>query len=153
MKAVLGLLALASGVAIAAPAKAPPQQIVVDLTLTPRAAARLADLNEGITISAMYGGEATKARARQADDMGEIWLGMDRKTVVGKAQRVIVPVKTIRRDRFSWVVGGQPKLLINIFTARQRLPNNLITCDIFDGPLADGIAQPIKIACDLIGGS
>lgn len=147
MKTAIGLASLALCAAASAPL---PKEIIVDLTLTPRAAEKLSAMDEGITIAAMYDGEPTRAHRKQVDEMGMIALGMDRVTVTGKAQRVVVPIRKLDRVRVAWVVGGQPHLLINVFTARRKNPDNLLNCDIYDGPLADIRGKPIAIKCDLI---
>jgi hypothetical protein len=147
MKRALAMAALAGLLIAAGP---PPARIVLDIKLTPRAAAKLAQLGESITVSAMYEGKPTARHKRKADNMGQIDLGQDRITVPGKSQRAVVPTKGLKLARLSWIKGSKPRLLINVYTARRKHPDNLLNCGIYEGPLSAVAGKPIPIACDLI---
>jgi hypothetical protein len=145
VKVFAGLAAAALCIGASAPL---PTALVIDVTLTPRAAQRLAALGEGITIAAYHDGEPTKAHVKQADKMYRIALGIDRLTVSGRAQRVTMPLAKLDRSRLSWVV--EPHLLINVVSAMHKKPLNLLDCGNYDGPLAGVRGKPIAIKCDLI---
>ena len=142
-------VALAAGALCIGAAAPLPTALVVDITLTPRAAHKLAALGEGLTIAAYHDGEPSKAHVKQANKMYRIELGRDELTVAGKAQRVLMALAKLDRSRASWVVGG-PHLLINVFSARRKDPYNILNCDPYDGSLADVRGKPIAIKCDLI---
>ncbi|MCK8783636.1 hypothetical protein M0638_04475 [Roseomonas sp. NAR14] len=124
----------------------------VAVTLSPRAAARLAALGESITVAAYYSGEPTRAARRHADRMGQINLGAERADLPGAGGTARLTGRNIRLAEIAWVENRAVQVLVNVFSARRRNPDNLLDCGIHEGALAEAAARsPIPIACRLIG--
>ncbi len=121
----------------------------VDITFSQKAAARLAALRENIIVSASYSGDPAPGAEKHTDEIGRIPLGIENIESSGKAGTVIVPGTKIKRNRIAWVKG--PVLLnVNVYSARHSGPDNILTCDFFDGNLEDAVRKPIALHCSLI---
>ena len=49
-------------------------------------------------------------------------------------------------------VKGDPEVLVNVYSARKTHENNLLSCGIYQGPVAMAQKKPVDIQCDLIEG-
>lgn len=127
------------------PAAAKGGSYKVQLTFTPGAQAKLRDLGEKVTIANMFYGTPKDAAA--AGDDGQFQLGEVMRDVAPQNQIVTIAEPTL--DKVS-EIDGKPMLLINVYSARQKAPDNLLNCGIFDDTLAKAEALPIQIECDLI---
>jgi hypothetical protein len=144
----MGLMIL---LALAQPAlaAAPSYGFRVAVTLSPKAAALLQAKHEGIVVSAMYTGEPTPAKMNQAEEDGTISLGTEDVTIPGAPGIAVITGKTVIVAHLSWVKAFD--VLINVYSARRSSPDNLLDCGIFQDTVAKAQAQPIPIACKLIG--
>ncbi|TBW37580.1 hypothetical protein EYW49_10745 [Siculibacillus lacustris] len=122
----------------------------VDVSLSPRALARLTQLREGIVVSALYYGEATRAARKKADEMGQIALGDEKALLPATGGRAAIRGANFDPRKVDWVVDRKAMVNINVFTARRSDPNNLLSCDLFDDALTLAVAGPIPISCKLI---
>ena len=121
----------------------------VHVTLSQRAAAKLASTSEAMIVSASYSGAPKPSAEKHADEVGQINLGAENVEAAGKAGTVHVPGAKVNRDHLSWVEG--PIMLnVNVYSARHAGPDNILSCDIFDGPLQDAVRKPISLNCSLI---
>lgn len=121
----------------------------VQITLSPKAAATLAKLSEGIVASATYAGEPVPAAIQHADQIGQIDLGTETVESSGKAGTVQITGTKVKRARIAWIKG--PVLLnVNVYSARRSGPDNILACDFFDGTLQQAVRQPISLHCSLI---
>lgn len=121
----------------------------VAITLSQKAAEKLAALHENIIVSASYSGDPAPGAEKHADEIGRIPLGIENIEAPGKAGSVSVPGTKIKRNRFAWVKG--PVLLnVNVYSARHSGPDNILACDFFDGNLEDAVRKPISLHCSLI---
>ena len=158
-KAVLGsLLALAiagsafgAGPVAGAGAKGAPANLGFDLEirLSKQATHELARRKEGLTVSASYYGDPTPAGKRHANQVGLIDLGQESFTLRGISGPARVTGATVDRKRLGWI-AGPPMVNVNIFTSRRSSPDNLVTCDIIDGPVARVAKARTVLACGLI---
>jgi hypothetical protein len=145
------ILVLVALVLLTLPIKAAEDSLAfsVEITLSQKAAAKLAALHEGIIVSASYSGDPAPGAEKHTDEIGRIDLGRDEIEVPGKAGTVRVPGTKIKRDHFAWVKG--PVLLnVNVYSARHTGPDNILACDFFDGNLQDAIRKPMSLHCSLI---
>lgn len=144
-------LAVAFGLA-SIPAHADQQQygFTVNVTLSPKAAARLAKLKEGVAVAAYYGGEPVPARMKEGGESGEISLDTETITLSSTGGPAAITGRHVDTSRLSWIKGGVAQVLINVFSARRSSPDNLLDCGIFEGSVAKARSAPIKIACKLI---
>jgi predicted small lipoprotein YifL len=118
----------------------------VDLTLTPRAIAKLKEMGEKVTVSSMFLGLAAKPEPNSA---GPLDLGQLQRDVEPENQTVAITAPPFAPSRLKEITG-KPLLLINVVSARVRSPDNLLDCGIFEDTLEKAVSAPIEIACDLI---
>lgn len=146
------LILAATGTCLAGSAYSPAQNTLafsVEITLSTKAAARLAALHENIIVSADYSGDPAPGAEKHTDEIGRIPLGIENIETPGKAATVRVPGTKIKRNRFAWIKG--PVLLnVNVYSARRSGPDNILACDFFDGNLEDAIRKPMSLHCSLI---
>lgn len=122
----------------------------VDVSLSPKAAARLAALNEKITVAAYWFGEPTKAARRHANEMGQISLGTEEIRIPGNGGRAQMTGQAAQAEHFVWVQDGAVQVNVNVYSARQSGPNNILACDLFEDSAALAHSRPIPLLCKLI---
>lgn len=120
----------------------------LQLTLTPRAAARLAGMGEKVTVNAMFYGDFKPGR-EPAEGADGVDLGEDMINVEPANARVVVTGAGFDPTRLG-EVQGSPQVLVNVFTARLKHADNLIDCGVYQGPITMAQARPVDIKCDLI---
>jgi hypothetical protein len=121
----------------------------IELSFSPRTLAKLRELGEKVTVSNFYYGMAAPGAGAKAETMGQVGLGDNAMQVEPVNQIVRVSVSPLDPAKLK-DIEGEPKLLINVFTARKAAPDNLINCGIYDDNLARAEAAPLAIDCDLI---
>jgi hypothetical protein len=132
-----------------AAAPASPYAFEVRLTLTPRAAEKLAGANERVIVAGMYWGVPNEAARPVADEIGQIPLGEDFVEVAPENATITVPAANFEPDQVQHV-DGAPQVLVNVYSARKTHEDNLLNCGIYEGPVAMAQKQPVDIQCDLI---
>ncbi|HEY3990426.1 MAG TPA: hypothetical protein VGM02_14085 [Acidobacteriaceae bacterium] len=148
------LIALCFGVPLTLSAGSPhtknePYAFQVRITLSDKAAATLKRLDEGIVISASYSGDPKPSAKQHADEIGSIPLGVQNVEIPGRPATVIVSGSHVKRGRVAWIRG--PVLLnVNAYSARRSGPDNILSCDFFDGRLRDATRRTVPIHCSLI---
>ena len=121
----------------------------VQVLLSPKAAAKLAALSEKIVIAATYSGEPVPSAEKHANQIGQIDLGAEHAEVPGKSATVHITGDKLKRERLVWIKG--PVLLnVNVYSARHSGPDNILSCDFFDGNLREAAAKPLALHCALI---
>jgi hypothetical protein len=121
----------------------------VQVSLSPKAAAKLAALSESIVIAATYSGEPVPSAEKHANQIGQIDLGAEHAEIPGKSATVHISGDKLKRERLAWIRG--PVLLnVNVYSARRSGPDNILSCDFFDGNLRDAAAKPPALHCALI---
>jgi hypothetical protein len=147
--ATCGAAALAAG--FAQKGKTQPEfGFDVQVVLSPKAAARMAELKEGLQVWASYSGDPVPSAKKYTDQLGRIDLGRETIEAPGKSGTVEVTGAKVARDRLKWIAG--PVLLnVNVGSAWKSGPMNILDCDFFDGDLKDAVRkQPVKLRCFLI---
>ena len=120
----------------------------VDVTLSAKAAARLASPKEGIVVSASFEGEPTPTARRHAGEDGHAELGSSKVEIPGRDGEAVLHGTTASMP-LRWI-RGPVQLNVNVFSARHSSPDNVLSCDIFEGPLEHAIGQAIPLHCSLI---
>lgn len=139
--APLGLVALPAFAADSSPTYS------VTITLSPAAEKKITEMKEGITVSAMYNLEAGP---RVKDGM-PLLIGEETLQLRGNGTVTASKIKFDKKEMAKGKKGAEPSLLINVYTSRLVSQDNLLNCDLFDGPLSQiPRDQPIKIMCKLI---
>ena len=155
MWATLGVSALAAGLAMAGSARAAPDWTVgpnfsVAVSLSPKAAARLAHPKETIMISADFYGDANAKGQRMQNDGGQIVLAPSQKDEIARAGVAQFHGPRYDKTKLAYVDDGL-QVLINVFSGRHSSPDNLLDCDFFQDKIEVAAAATIPIHCKLIG--
>jgi hypothetical protein len=143
-----GLMAIVATTTLAAPG---PFGFTVDVTLSPKAAARLAALHESITIAASYYGDPAPAAMRHADEVGQINLGRQEVEISGAGGAGVVDGSGVRRARLAWLAKPEPEVNVNVYSSRHSGPDNLLDCAFFQDLVSVAARHPVQLACKLIG--
>jgi len=121
----------------------------VHISLSSKAAAKLAATSEALIVSASYSGNPIPAAEKEANEIGQIDLGIENVEASGKSGSVYVTGTKVNRDHLRWLKG--PVLLnVNVYSARRSGPDNILACDFFDGKLEDAVRKPLSLHCSLI---
>ena len=121
----------------------------VHISLSSKAAAKLAATSEAMIVSASYSGNPIPAAEKEANEIGQIDLGIENVEASGKSGSVYVTGTKVNRDHLRWLKG--PVLMnVNVYSARRSGPDNILACDFFDGKLEDAVRKPLSLHCSLI---
>jgi hypothetical protein len=121
----------------------------VQITLSAKATVRLRKSSEGIIASARYYGYPNPGWEKYADEVGQIPVGAELVQLPGNNGSVVIKGTKVNRKRLPWL-QGPPSVNVNVFSARRSGPDNILTCDFFDGNVSDAQEHPIAIHCSLI---
>lgn len=154
-RAIVLAAGLASLPATVAHAVEPPPKFSVVLTMSPSSLAKLRTLKEQVTVSAHYYGMPTPAAEQKKipNEMGEVDLGYEEQTRPPASGRETFDFtgRTFQTKKTKWVEPGTAGVLINVYSARKVSDDNFLDCGVFQDRLELANAQPIEIACKLIG--
>lgn len=119
----------------------------VQITLSPKAAAKLSSSGETITIAAMYGGPAKPGVPTEGDGM--VFAGEELSVTAGAGN--VLQGGIMLDEKEVAKIDGEVELLINVYTSRTKFEDNLLSCGIWQDKLS-AIPQdtPIPISCALI---
>ncbi|WP_159589738.1 hypothetical protein [Chelativorans xinjiangense] len=123
----------------------------LEVTLSEKAAAKLAAEKEGIVAFASYYGDPKRGAEKHADEIGQIDLTQQDEEVEisGSGGRAHISGAKVDTKRLDWL-AGPAKVNVNIASARKSSSDNLLDCDFIDGALADVRKAPITLHCYLI---
>lgn len=124
-----------------------PNAFEVQLSLTPRAVDKLVATGEQVTVASMYWGEPKPGV--ETDEIGQIPLGAETVDVAPGNAAVLSPGTGFDAARLADVAGA-PQVLVNVYSARKTHEDNLLSCGIYEGPVAMAQQRPVEIQCDLI---
>jgi hypothetical protein len=148
------LIAAAALLLLTPPAPAQQDQPIifafdVRITLSDLAAERLRTTREGIVVSAYYTGDPLPSAENRANQIGTIDLGAENREVIGAEGLVRITGKKIDLRRLDWIKG--PVMLnVNVYSARRTNPDNILSCDFFDGKLSSAVRKTPTLHCTLI---
>ncbi|MFL1873980.1 hypothetical protein ACIKT0_01940 [Hansschlegelia beijingensis] len=140
----------AAAVLAAAPAFAgasPPEGLTIAVELSPKAQSRLAELGEGIVASAFYFGPPAKGAARRVSPSGQVEVPLDE---IAVQPRGVTRIPAAPADARRWI-AGEPRINVNLYTARRKSADNLLDCAPFEGAVPKAADWPVRMACKLIG--
>lgn len=141
--AMLAVLGAASG----SPALAQDTAIRLALRFDEATLTLLQGMNEWVTVSAYYFAYDAAADAPVEED-GSVYLG-------GETVQIYPADQTVTLSGPGAFPPGwtdAPQINVNVFTARFAAEDNLIWCDLVEGPVADVTAADNVISCTLIAG-
>lgn len=152
MKLECIIVATAMPLAFSFPCSARDGNMGVDIhvSLSKKAAAKLAADKEGILAFASYYGDPSKKGKKHADELGQIDLSSSEESVEisGKGGPLRISGKFVDRKLIQRV-DGPVKINVNVISARKSSPNNILTCDLIDGPLSEAQKAPLAVHCGL----
>ena len=142
--------ALSTAVSTPAAGPAHPLARTVRVTVSPAAQAQLTQMRERIIVRPYWYGEPGPGVPTQTEE-GYVDIGEGADVIVpavgGDARLDATGVATDWATRVG--AGGQAMLNINAFSAREGGPDNVLGCDLYDGPAATA-PEPIAIHCRLL---
>ncbi|HEV2133038.1 MAG TPA: hypothetical protein VGR47_02125 [Terracidiphilus sp.] len=78
-----------------------------------------------------------------------IWLGEVEGEFMPGSLTTFNRIK-LDQSRLKWVDHRGPQLLINVFSGRKSSPDNLLSCDTYEGSLQSVQGRDVEIFCKLI---
>jgi hypothetical protein len=123
----------------------------INVTLSKKAAAKLASQKEGIIAFASYYGDPKRGAERHANEIGQIDLTPqdEQVDIPGSGGSAHISGANIDAKRLDWL-AGPAKVNLNVASARKSSSDNLLACDFIDGALVDVRKAPITLHCSLI---
>jgi len=121
----------------------------VVVNLTPTAAETLGQAGEAITVSAWYYADPRPGSEANANPIGVIDLGTEELALVGMGGTAALGLAPLDTAAYA-DIGGPVFVNINVVSARRTAPENLLSCDFFDGPVSRAAAAPVALRCGLI---
>ncbi|MER8594580.1 hypothetical protein NKH33_23910 [Mesorhizobium sp. M1182] len=123
----------------------------VNVTLSKKAAAKLAAEKEGIVVFASYYGDPKPSAAKHANEVGLIDLTPhdEEVEIPGTGGHARISGAKVDAKRLDWL-AGPPDVNVNVASARKSSSVNLIGCDFIDGPLSNVQRAPVTLHCGLI---
>ncbi|MER9597080.1 hypothetical protein [Mesorhizobium sp. M0244] len=123
----------------------------VNVTLSKKAAAKLAAEKEGIVVFASYYGDPKRSAEKHANEVRQIDLTPQDEQVgiPGTAGHAHISGARVDTKRLDWL-AGPPEVNVNVASARKSSADNLLNCDFIDGPLSDVQREPVTLHCGLI---
>ncbi|MDR3373217.1 MAG: hypothetical protein P4L98_05755 [Ancalomicrobiaceae bacterium] len=150
--AALGPSLMLLPAAAAAAPPAPNLGFVVQVSLTPKAAAKLAEIHEKIKVSAYWYGEPSKsAPKREISEVGQVVLGSEDVQLPGSGGVATITGKTARADHLDWLLNREVSVNVNVYTARLADKNNLLDCELVEDIIVKLQTKPNPVKCKLIG--
>jgi hypothetical protein len=150
----IAAFALSAGVAsLASPVEAQTVSgpaFEVDVTLSPAAAARLANLRETIIVDAEFFGVPASPKLLAATH-GRLDLAPERKIELSGAGVAHFPAPGYDASKLKLVQGGTAEVAIEGFSGRHSGPNNFLDCDYFEDAVQLAASRPVQMHCKLIG--
>lgn len=124
--------------------------IALTLTLDPAAAGKLKDMGERVIVSAMYYAHARPGAASEEAPDGMLDLGTEEFVVEAASQTLSLSPAPLSSETAERSVDGVVRLLVNVYTAREAAPDNLIHCGIIDGPVVELAGAPQAVSCEML---
>jgi hypothetical protein len=152
----VSILASAAALAPAQYAWAAPDWTVgpdfaVAVSLSPKAAARLAKPKETVVVTADFYGDSNGKAPRMENPVGQIVLAPSQKDEIKGAGVARFKGPKYDKNRLADIDANGFQVLINVFSGRHSSPDNLLDCDFFQDKITVAARAPIPIHCKLIG--
>jgi hypothetical protein len=125
--------------------------LAVAVSLSPKAAARLAKPKETVVVTADFYGDSNGKAPRMENPVGQIVLAPSQKDEIPGAGVARFKGPKYDKNRLAYIDANGFQVLINVFSGRHSSPDNLLDCDFFQDKIAVAARGPIPIHCKLIG--
>jgi hypothetical protein len=136
--------------------EAPKHGFRVEVSLSEKAMKKLNESKETVIAIAYFTGAARagipfRQYKQYASRPGPIGLGETEIEVLPGKAADFSDLK-LNQGALPLLDGSGPQLLINVVSGRKSSENNLLNCDIYEGPLKSVVGTSIPIHCKLISG-
>lgn len=122
----------------------------INITLSPKAAAKLKSANEGITVGASYYGDPKKGVKKFVNEMGMLDLKSETLSLPGEPGIAHITGRDVPAERLTFL-NGPVSVNVNIWSSRKAGDDNILNCDFIDGEVAKvAKTPPINLHCSLI---
>lgn len=138
-----------TAVSLAQAPVADPYGFDIEVALSPKAAAELAARHEQVTAYASYFGQPAPGAEKHVDEVGQIDLANQTKTVAANSGAFHFDGPAIDPRRLA-LIDGTVMVNLNVASARKSSEDNLLACDFIQGALADVRKAAITLHCGLI---
>jgi hypothetical protein len=120
----------------------------INVTLTPAAQRKLQTSKESIIVMASIYGQPKKNSPIKVNEIGSVDLvnAQIQLPGAGRARFNQLAIDASKRDQ---LVSQDYQVNVNVFSGRQSSPDNILTCDFFDGKISK-IQPGITVKCGLI---
>lgn len=155
MKRRSGAMALAAALLTAAPILAAPANIVagpafsVVVSLSPKAAARLANPKETILVTAEFYG-VPRSEKQRMELQGRLDLAPEQDVEITGAGVAPFVGPKYDKNKLALVERGAPVVALEIVSGRHSSPDNLLNCTFFEDSLALAASKPVAVSCKLL---
>ena len=122
------------------------EELEVKITLDDSAKVALANHSEKIKVSAYYYGRPTVLGRAYCNSRGEVEL--ETRSLIIDAERSVqmrTPALDSLKSRIA--VAGEPRVLLNVTSARTSIRDNILECSSYDNELVSATASPITLNC------
>ena len=129
------------------PIQVPPFDVTV--SLSPDAVKKLIELKETVIVAAYFYGDSIPEAKSKADAFGEIHFGASKMELAGAGVVRITPID-IDPTELKLIQAREVMVLINVFSGRRSLKENILKCGIFQDRVARAASEGVKINCTLL---
>ncbi|NUU66343.1 hypothetical protein HQN64_09495 [Enterobacteriaceae bacterium BIT-l23] len=127
----------------------PLPDLQIQVVLSPSARQTLVQGKEGITVAADWYGEPNARHQSDADESGQIDMGRSELNLPSEGGTARFTPAAINSKRLGWLKEGL-RVNINVYSARRHWPDNILNCEMADGPVAGLARKPVTLRCSLI---
>lgn len=126
-----------------------PYGFSLELEFSDKALSTLKTQGEEVIVAASYYGSPNRAGEKHADDVGQIDLGREEVQVPAEPGPVQVIGSGLDIENLKWI-EGEVMVNVNVYSARLSSDDNLISCDLIDGPFSAIKDSIVTLDCALI---
>jgi hypothetical protein len=122
--------------------------VTVELAFSDKALAELQQRGEAVILRTNWIGEPAEGATLTDPETGMVYLQWEELTIYPGPATLVLGA-SLSAAPLDQVI--EPTLNLNVFSARWTDENNLLACDVLDGPLSQLVGSPHKLTCRLIG--
>lgn len=128
---------------------ADPEEITIWLSYSEAALEQLDRSSEEVIVSATYSATPAPGSMIETNEIGLISLGSNEVQVLPSQNEVSLPVDGLVLPDLA-EIKGPITVNINVFSARLGSDDNILNCDLFEGPLESLREAVTELHCSLI---
>jgi hypothetical protein len=124
------------------------ETVSVELAFSDKALAELQARGEAVILGSNWIGEPAEGATMTDPETGMVYLQWEELTIYPGPATLVLGAN-LSAAPLDQVI--EPVLNLNVFSARWTDENNLLACDVLDGPLSQLAGSSHKLTCKLIG--